>query len=72
MDGMNKFTVLKAFTLGICGRDYETEIQNRYLLCMIGVFKKNHVSLLHQKLHQVRLFCSRYAFGVISACFISL
>ena len=71
MGWMNKFTLLRAFAIGIGGKDYEIEDQDRYLMCLIRCFKRIHVSLLHQKLHQVRPFCSRYALGVLSACFIS-
>jgi len=64
MGWMNKFTLLRAVFMRISGKDYEIEIQDRYLVYLI---KRIHVSLLHQKLHQRRLFCSPYASGVIPA-----
>ena len=33
MDGMNKLTLLRAFAVGIGGKDYETEGQDRYICC---------------------------------------
>ena len=35
MDRMNKFTLLRAFAMGVGGKDYETEDQDRYLMCLI-------------------------------------
>ena len=31
MGWMNKFTLLRALAMGVGGKDYETEVQDRYL-----------------------------------------
>lgn len=38
MGWMNKFTLLRTIAIGIGGKDYETEDQNRYLICLIRCF----------------------------------
>jgi len=38
MGRMNKFTLLRAFAMGVGGKDYETEDQDRYLICLIMCF----------------------------------
>jgi len=38
MGRMNKFTLLRAFAVGIGAKDYEIEDQDRYLMCLIRCF----------------------------------